>query len=336
MSEQQTNSASGVSLLVADAPDGVERKSQTGISEREFTRDVLAKADEEGWRTCHFDYQVGGRMVSVRGRGFPDLVMFRENPESGQVEFVVSELKRGPNAQPFPEQREWLDAFKATLPKSTHVWRPEDWDEIDSVLTHGPANVRAKSAVSSRPKRRRGKGRLPANPATITTLVERIENMPRGRHSELRRMNHANPNSATFWELLTGDKMPANPDISKWGLITHGIALMSHNRKLAHNERIPVGRTLYEGGGKRLPFYSEDRLATLLTARGSTLHRLLARLFRMLGNENCAFNWREMTYFILHEGENRDREERARIQIARAYYQSKSYHQRRSQDNATS
>ena len=81
---------------------------------------------------------------------------------------------------------------------------------------------------------------------------------------------------------------------------------------------------------------AEDRLATLLTARGSTLHRLLARLFRMLGNENCAFNWREMTYFILHEGENKDKAEQARIQIARAYYQAKNYSRRRSQDNSAS
>ena len=275
-------------------------------------------------------------MVVVRGKGFPDLVMFRENPESGQTELVVSELKRGPDARPFPEQREWLDAFKATLPKSTYLWNPEDWDEIESVLTHGPANVRAKGAVSSQSKRVQGKGRLPANSMVITTLAECIENMSRGNHAELRRMNPVNPNSAIFWELLTRDKMPANPDIAKWGLIAHGIALMSHNQKLAHNQRIPVGRALYEGGGKREPFYSEDRLATLLTARGSTLHRLLARLFRMLGNENCAFNWREMTYFILHEGENKDKAEQARIQIARAYYQAKNYSRRWSQDNSAS
>lgn len=336
MSEQQINVESGVALQVADAPDGVERKGETRISERIFTDDVLAKAGQEGWRTCHFDYRDGGRMVVVRGRGFPDLVMFRENQESGQVEFVVSELKRGPDAQPFQEQQEWLDAFGAVLPKSTYIWRPEDWDEIDRVLTHGPTNARAKSAALSHPTRRRGKGRMPANSMVITTLAETIENIPRGSHAELRRMNHVNPNSATFWELMARDKMPANPDISKWGLIIHGIALMSHNQKSAHNERIPVGRALYEGGGKREPFYSEDRLATLLTARGATLHRLLARLFRMLGNESCAFNWREMTYFILHEGENRDMAEQARIQVARAYYQAKSYHQRRSQDNTSS
>ena len=71
-----------------------------------------------------------------------------------------------------------------------------------------------------------------------------------------------------------------------------------------------------------MPFYSEDRLSTLLAARGDALHRILARLFRMLGNQGCAFNWRDMAWFILNEGYNEERADEARIEIARAYYRA--------------
>ena len=62
--------------------------------------------------------------------------------------------------------------------------------------------------------------------------------------------------------------------------------------------------------------------ATLLAARGPALYSLLARLFRMLANEGCTFNWREMAWFILNAEDNEDRAEEARMGIARAYYQA--------------
>ena len=112
-----------------------------------------------------------------------------------------------------------------------------------------------------------------------------------------------------------------NADIRKWGLITNGIALMSHNSR-AHNPGIRIGQALYEGDRNNMPFYSNDRLATLLSARGETLHRLLARLFRMLGTRGASFNWRDMAWFILNEGYNEEHADQARIEIARAYYQA--------------
>lgn len=282
-------------------------------------------ARQHEWMTCHLDYRDGGKMVVVSGKGFPDLVMFRENPESGQMELVVAELKRGPDSKPFSEQQEWLDAFERTGVYA-RVWRPENWDEIERVLERGPANADLEDGASPRPERKRSNGRLPSNPRVITDLAETIEDdqIPSGAHAGLRRMNPANPNLAIFWKLMARKGMPQNPDIAKWGLIIHGMALMSHRSASSHNEGFSVGRALYEGGGKRPPFYSEDRLATLLTARSSTLHRLLARLFRMLGNEGRSFNWREMAYFILHEGENHSKAEESRIKIARDYYKAES------------
>jgi len=86
-----------------------------------------------------------------------------------------------------------------------------------------------------------------------------------------------------------------------------------------------VGRRLYLGGEQQpgpRGFYSEERLATLLAARGMPFHNLLARLFRMLGNEGCAFNWRDMAWFILNEGYNEAEAEKSRIEIAREYYRA--------------
>ena len=138
-------------------------------------------------------------------------------------------------------------------------------------------------------------------------------------------MDINDPDNAIFWELMTQRGIPRNADINRWGLIMHGIALMAHGAGYAHNPRLHVGRSLYLGGeqqpGER-GFYSQDRLATLLAARGPTLHRLLARLFRMLANERCAFNWREMAWFILNEGYNEDEADKSRIEIARAYYRA--------------
>jgi hypothetical protein len=42
----------------------------------------------------------------------------------------------------------------------------------------------------------------------------------------------------------------------------------------------------------------------------------------MLSSEGCAFNWREMAWFILNDGHNEDEAGKSRIEIARAYYRA--------------
>ncbi len=288
-----------------------------------FNKEVHEEAIHHGWRPFHVD---GFRIV--RGRGFPDLVMFRQHPESGQFEMLVAELKRKADS-PFGEgQEDWLEAFKQ-MGVTTKVWRGDNPDhrrELYDIIENGTAGhssvtkLLSELPISS----------IPANFGVVMgNIIESIESeeMTTGEKASLRRMNPSNPHSAVFWKLISQRGMPRNLDIKKWGLITHGIALMSHSAGLAHNPRKPVGRVLYEGNQDQpgTAFYSEDRLATLLAARGPTLHRLLARLFRMLASKGCAFNWQEMAWFILNDGCNEERADEARIKIARAYYQAE-YH----------
>ena len=313
MSEQQSVSK------VPDSAVQAEKSKPNRIRESSFTDQVIDTARHYGWRTFHLRDRDSKHIVS--GRGFPDLMMFRKDQETGQVELITAELKRGYDSKPTAEQEEWLEALGAHLP--AYIWRPENWNEIEDAIKNGttdhPNIPQLETELDDSP--------IPINfYDVITNIIEAIEakEMTTGEKASLRRMDPSNPNGAVFWKLISQRGMSRNPDIKKWGLITHGIALMSHNAGLAHNPRKQVGRVLYEGNQDRpgTAFYSEDRLATLLAARGPTLHRLLARLFRMLASKGCTFNWREMAGFILNDGYNEERADETRIKIAREYYRA--------------
>ena len=151
----------------------------------------------------------------------------------------------------------------------------------------------------------------------------------RGDLANLRRMRPERPGPAAYWRLMGQEDLLGSPALEvKWALILHGIALMtstvqgdSVNRN-AHDGYTPVGRALFMGGDtqRSTGFYSDTRLHRLLTARGSTLHSLLARMFRMAASSGVKFNWREMARFILREGYGNERVEWSRRRIARAYY----------------
>ena len=159
--------------------------------------------------------------------------------------------------------------------------------------------------------------------ARLAAAVAR-EDFPRGDLAALRRMDPDAPDAAVFWRLLAEHDLQGNPAVeNKWGLILHGIALMtdtSQNRS-AHFGNMPVGRVLFLGDEelREKGFFSETRLNRLLTARGPMMRTLLARMFRMLGT-TCPFDWREMARLILYDGYREDRAENARRNIARAYY----------------
>lgn len=153
----------------------------------------------------------------------------------------------------------------------------------------------------------------------------------RGGLASLRRIDLERPDAAAFWRLLAKEDLLGNPSVeSKWGLILHGIALMTNTAggdiqsRSAHQGNMPVGRALFLGGEsqRNSAFYSESRLNRLLTARRETLRDLLGRMFRMLASSNARFNWREMAQYILYEGYDEDRADRARRHIAREYYQA--------------
>ena len=157
-------------------------------------------------------------------------------------------------------------------------------------------------------------------------LAGQIAAMPehdRGGLAGLRRMDPDEPDTASFWKLMAREDLLGNAEIErKWGLILHGMALMTRTAggdvtsRSAHQSNMPVGRALYENG------YSETRFNRLLTARDDMLRVLLARMFRMLAAEQVSFDWREMATFILNDGFNEERAEEGRRRLARAYYRA--------------
>ena len=151
------------------------------------------------------------------------------------------------------------------------------------------------------------------------------EGFGRGDLAALRRMDPESPNAAAFWRLTARyDVLRGEESERRWGLILHGIALMTKTGgdtigRSAHVRGLPVGRALFTGGdvNRTTAFYSESRFNRLLTARGPMLKALLARMFRMMAATDQGFDWYQMSQFILSEGE---RAERIRRSIARDYY----------------
>lgn len=154
------------------------------------------------------------------------------------------------------------------------------------------------------------------------------EGFSRGDLAALRRMDPESPDAAAFWRLTARyDVLRGDESERRWGLILHGIALMTKTAgaddagRSAHVQGLPAGRALFTGGDpdRTTAYYSESRLSRLLTARGPMLRTLLARMFRMMAATGHGFDWYQMSQFIFHEGE---RAERIRRTIARDYYRA--------------
>ena len=284
-----------------------------------FNKEVHEFATHHRWRPFHVD-----RFRAVRGRGFPDLAMFRKNDETGKFEMLVAELKKDADSEYGEGQEDWLEAFKQ-MGITTKVWRSDSQAHLTEMYdviekgTDGQDSVTKLPPLSSSP--------IPSNFRIVMgNIIEDIEGneMSTGDKASLCRMVPGNPNNSAFWRLVSYRNMPRNLEIGKWGLIIQGIAIMSHAAHFAHDRTRPIGRTLFEGNSdsRSGAYYSEDRLARLLSARDATLHGLLSRLFRMLANGRCAFNWYEMAWFILNEGYNEEEANKSRIEIARAYYRA--------------
>ena len=165
----------------------------------------------------------------------------------------------------------------------------------------------------------------------LSGLVAAMPDHDRGGFAGLRRMDPDEPDTAAFWRLMAGEDLLGIPQVErKWGLILHGMALMTRTSgnevsdRYAHNGSIPVGRALYLGGEpqRTAAFYSETRFNRLLTARDDMLRVLLTRTFRMLGTAQATFDWREMAAFILNDGYDEERAEIGRRRIAREYYRA--------------
>ena len=157
----------------------------------------------------------------------------------------------------------------------------------------------------------------------LARQVAALPDRDRGGLAGLRRMDPDEPDTAAFWRLMAREELLGNPEVErKWGLILHGIALMTRTAgddvtgRSAHDGWKPVGQALYENG------YSESRFNRLLTARSDMLRVLLSRMFRMLAADSVSFDWREMAAFILNDGYDEDRAEAGRRRLARDYYRA--------------
>ena len=281
------------------------------IPERFFNNEVLDEAVHHGWRPFHVD---GFRVA--RGRGFPDIVMFRKDEVTGGIDMLVAELKKSVESEVRKEQSEWLEAFEQ-IGITTRVWRSDSVDdraELGNIIQNGTTGI-VSPTPATQDKR---KSSIPRNfQLVMTNTIETIEGneLRTGDKASLRRMNPANPDRPMFWRIMSQKGIPRNADVQKWGVIINGIALMAHHSR-AHRETTPVGKALFD------VVDNENRLSMLLAARGTILHSILTRLFRRLATAGQPFDWLEMAWFILNEGLNEKEADISRMKIARAYYRA--------------
>lgn len=95
-------------------------------------RQVIDLAKLRGWKVAHFGASVrvvGANRTFVGDKdaaGFPDLVLARRQ------RLIMAELKasRGTVSE---RQKEWLAVLDET-DAEVYIWRPEHWDDINSVL----------------------------------------------------------------------------------------------------------------------------------------------------------------------------------------------------------
>lgn len=93
--------------------------------EPRFQRWVVATARANGWRVRVMDVRVGQmRRGHKPDRGWPDLLMVHPS----RHRLLWAELKDA-KAPVKPEQEEVLTMLRAAG-QETHVWRPQDWEQI--------------------------------------------------------------------------------------------------------------------------------------------------------------------------------------------------------------
>lgn len=96
------------------------------LSERELQQRIIDLAQLCGWRVAHFRparTDKGWRTPMQGNKGFPDLVLARRG------EVIIAELKSD-KGKMSADQEEWATAIGARFV----LWRPRDWNEIQSIL----------------------------------------------------------------------------------------------------------------------------------------------------------------------------------------------------------
>ena len=143
----------------------------------------------------------------------------------------------------------------------------------------------------------------------------------------LRRMGPHLPESPAAWRILASHGLTGDDEEeTTWGFIIHCMALMTpavYGRH-PHSARIPVGRALFLGGEPRrdMPFYSENRLSQLITARGKSLRDKVLHAVRMLARNGATLDWREMATFIINDVKDPRAMDASRRALVREYYRA--------------
>lgn len=101
-----------------------------GEGETGFQDSILALAKVTGWRAYHVS-NVHKRLRGPGATGFFDLVLARDRPPWRPA--VFAECKFGRNKRT-PDQEEWARIMEAAG-HDVRLWYPDDWPEIEALLT---------------------------------------------------------------------------------------------------------------------------------------------------------------------------------------------------------
>ena len=171
-------------------------------------------------------------------------------------------------------------------------------------------------------------------PETAARLANTIAHYPmfnRKDLAELRRMDPEEPDAPAFWRLTNRHQLGRSPENERsWGLILHGIALMTPNTntegrvRSAHNPRVSVGTALFQGNdpSRKHPLCQEQRLEQLTNSRGKPFRRNLTIILRTLGQNEASLDWRELARLILDEEQHPDRRKDHITKMARDFYRA--------------
>ena len=156
----------------------------------------------------------------------------------------------------------------------------------------------------------------PEPPPSLKSLIGRIagiigsEDFPTGERAAFKRFAPDRPPSLAFYRFCFR-YLPESwqGNVGAWQTLLAGLALMGTQ---PHRPDRPVGLALAEDG------YSEARLERLLAAQDDVLHTLTLRLARFLAAKGESVNWLDLANLLL--AKDRDKQEAARLKIARDYY----------------
>jgi hypothetical protein len=109
-----------------DWPPGPDTKYAL---ERDFRRDVVRFAKENGWKV-HWEVDHRNKPAT----GFPDLVLAKKTgPMAGGAHVLFRELKMA-GTYLRADQDDWRVFFERAG-MDYRVWRPKDWDDIKETLS---------------------------------------------------------------------------------------------------------------------------------------------------------------------------------------------------------